>query len=568
MNPKDIKWFAMIIAVVLMISVIGSSALAASTLTFPSSLETIEVQAFYGDTSLDEVELQDTVTRIESQAFANSSLKKINLPASVTYIADDAFQNCDSVIATITPDSYAQQYCIDQRIAYIYQENSTDYMMQYHEHIYQLVKGKTTWENAKTACEQAGGHLLTINTEGEQKAIETLLKEHGAEHAAYWTGMKGPSEGGTWEKWITGEKADYTHWGMGEPGQAGGEGYGAIYTGSNSYGGWNYGDWGETANDCDIADGYICEWGYQSTYRALLIGEYTFLEWKMIGSGDDQEVQFYISTAQRNVGDVDNIASMLDSVYGHDGFGKYEITKKTDLHAKDIQNAIQSTFADTKDYDVSLFFIASHGNNYGDGEIVMPFLGDVENIDEAYAYYDDNLLPFSTLASWMTQYIKGEVIVILESCGAGSAIYSADEQNSVTLRKDRTENKEEITVDFAEAAIQAFSKADPGMRVYSNEPSKGDLANSTGDLRIPKYYVLACSRHGELSWGNLYYNYFTHWLIEGVGSSGNSPADINPKDNAVTLTELYDYIKQYDGVYNQHVQRYPVNSQFKLFRFK
>ena len=65
-------------------------------------------------------------------------------------------------------------------------------------------------------------------------------------------------------------------------------------------------------------------------------------------------------------------------------------------------------------------------------------------------------------------------------------------------------------------------------------------------------------------------NYFTDWLIEGIGSSGHMPADTN-SDNVVTLHELYTYISQYDtvtfqGSYTQQVQVYPTNSSYKLFK--
>ena len=109
------------------------------------------------------------------------------------------------------------------------------------------------------------------------------------------------------------------------------------------------------------------------------------------------------------------------------------------------------------------------------------------------------------------------------------------------------------------------------------EGSPANDANGTGAMRQSRFYVLAASRHHELSWGSESkgYNYFTKWLTEGVGTSGNMPADTN-NDGVVTLTELFNYIKQYntygikssdDGkIYYQHVQRYPVGSQYPLFR--
>ena len=65
----------------------------ATTLTIPAGVKEIEEEAFYGDTSLDEVVLPDGIERIGARAFAESSLKKINLPSSLVEIADDAFSS-------------------------------------------------------------------------------------------------------------------------------------------------------------------------------------------------------------------------------------------------------------------------------------------------------------------------------------------------------------------------------------------------------------------------------------------------------------------------------------------
>ena len=65
----------------------------ATVLTLPTGVKTIETEAFYGDTSLDEVILPEGVTTIGARAFANSSVKKINLPSSLTTINSTAFNN-------------------------------------------------------------------------------------------------------------------------------------------------------------------------------------------------------------------------------------------------------------------------------------------------------------------------------------------------------------------------------------------------------------------------------------------------------------------------------------------
>ena len=301
-------------------------------------------------------------------------------------------------------------------------------------------------------------------------------------------------------------------------------------------------------------------------YRALLIGEKTFIR-------VNQQYQLYLETANRNEGDANNMASMLGRVKGLSG-AKYQVTKKINQSYSEIRSLIINTFKDTTDQDVSLFFIASHGNSDGDGELEMPYKGKVDSEIDLMEYLEHDSLPFSKLATWLKQYVKGKVIVILESCGAGSAIYSYDEQNGMKTIIGHQELKgasgDAVSKKIVSKAIQAFSAADPGVV----EP------NSTGDLRSSKFYVLAASRHHEMSWGYEGWfdsqNYFTKWLIDGVGKAGNSPADTSPKDSYVTLTELFNYISKTgdhypfttsDGkTYYQHVQRYPVGSTYKLFR--
>ena len=263
-------------------------------------------------------------------------------------------------------------------------------------------------------------------------------------------------------------------------------------------------------------------------YRALLVGEVNF-NWG------------YMETANRNGGDVEHMASMLKTIKGPNG-SAYTVTKKKNLNRTALENAIKTAFSGTTDKDVSLFFIATHGDSSDEGQLVLTNGTD-------YAEW----LTFGELAAWLSKYVKGNVIVILESCGAGSAIY----QNG----KQIDDFDPEL---FTQQAVDAFAAAE-----------KGEVPN-TGELRKSRYYVLAAAKHRQESWGHESGdagNFFTDWLIEGIGSSGTMPADTN-KDKVVTLNELYQYIAQYDtytfydgySYYTQQVQVYPTNSGYKLFK--
>ena len=313
--------------------------------------------------------------------------------------------------------------------------------------------------------------------------------------------------------------------------------------------------------------------GFYPEYKALLIGEKTFLDY-------NQYTQtFYISTANRNVGDVNNMSAILSSVYAPSG-GRFSVSAQTDLTYSEVRSAIQSVFSGTKPQDVCLFFIATHGNDAGDGDLFMTFKGDYENADDRNEYYHGNqLLSFATLASWLNEACGGKVVVIIEACGSGSAIYSENvEENSAPAIPTFKASSPSLEAEpetysfnpdaFNQAAVSAFAAADPGIII----PSAGTgRLRSTGDLRTEKFYVLTAARHHEMSYGvegEHAQNFFTKWLIEGIGNASSSPADLSPADQMLTLDELFAYIRDNYNDYaidtwpdgtelHQHVQCYP-----------
>ncbi len=92
---------------------------------------------------------------------------------------------------------------------------------------YGLYERGYSWGEAKTLCEQMGGHLATITSDDEQAQINSILTARLAGTDAYknyyWLG--GYREGNLW-KWVTGESFLYTNWAPGQPdssADAGGE---------------------------------------------------------------------------------------------------------------------------------------------------------------------------------------------------------------------------------------------------------------------------------------------------------------------------------------------------------
>lgn len=115
------------------------------------------------------------------------------------------------------------------------------------KHQYQVVLTKLSWHDAKKACEQAGGHLVIVGSEEENRHIATLLAGRDA-----WIGCTDEAAEGIW-LWVDGSKLDYAGWDPGppEPNAAwDNEDYGMT---RGSEGLWN----DSTPGWCDA---YVCEW--------------------------------------------------------------------------------------------------------------------------------------------------------------------------------------------------------------------------------------------------------------------------------------------------------------------
>ena len=270
----------------------------------------------------------------------------------------------------------------------------------------------------------------------------------------------------------------------------------------------------------------------------------------------------------RNTGDMYLMRDMLNSIKGPSG-GSYSITLKKDIDVSTLFSAIDTAFSGADSNDVSLFFIATHGDSSTSDPTYAGALCCL------YGYNSVDWLALPDLAAKL-KTVPGKVIVILESCGSGAAVYSTyAEQNGAVNAKAAAA----AAAAFDAAAIEAFADADPGLIVDAQGNAyemDGPLPN-VGDLRVDnKFYVLTASRYLEMSWGTEQgpYNYFTKWLTDGVGTYGHMQADTD-YDGAVTLKEMFNYISEvgdnhsfYDGTgyYYQHVQAYPKNSTYKLFK--
>lgn len=138
-------------------------------------------------------------------------------------------------------------------------------------HRYRLSDTGMTWIEAKTYCENLGGHLASITSQEEQNMIAELVLSGGKN--SYWLGGEKDSSG-AW-LWIDGSAWEYTNWARGQP-----DNYTRyedklmIYRVSNPRNPSSPGTWNDLQADgtCQGESffgtenfGFVCEWDTEET---------------------------------------------------------------------------------------------------------------------------------------------------------------------------------------------------------------------------------------------------------------------------------------------------------------
>ena len=276
-------------------------------------------------------------------------------------------------------------------------------------------------------------------------------------------------------------------------------------------------------------------------YRALLIGQ----------------VHFARETANRNWGDVNLMYNVITSRYTPIGTRYQTPVKKSDRTPSQVLSDISSAFSGADEDDVSLFFIATHGDSTSNGR----YAGALECVDgnkKSYMLYLDELAN-------ALKAVPGEIIAVIESCGSGAAVYQEGVAQNGTEEEGDTLSTGSI--------VSAFSgnnmiSEETVTYYFDEEGNEITLQDRTGEFRVAgKFYVLCASRYHENSYGyegSNPRNVFTDFLCKGIGTSGSMPADTN-YDYYVTLYEAFAYIKRCEDT-DQHVQAYPSGSSYQLFK--
>ena len=126
---------------------------------------------------------------------------------------------------------------------------------------YKIFDNSLSWSEAKTFCEEMGGHLVTITSQEEQNFLIHLSNVSGKKNL--WIGACAIN--GTYS-WITGEDfSQYSNWDSGEPNNVYNSQFTAMmYTSKSSKTPGNWNDENENGRSWTgyyLSDfGFICEW--------------------------------------------------------------------------------------------------------------------------------------------------------------------------------------------------------------------------------------------------------------------------------------------------------------------
>ena len=87
--------------------------------------------------------------------------------------------------------------------------------VEFNGHMYKIVDEPMYWTQARAACEEQNGHLMTITSQDEQDFIKEQIEDNGiSKH--YWLGATDEETEGDW-RWITGESMTYKNWCENQP---------------------------------------------------------------------------------------------------------------------------------------------------------------------------------------------------------------------------------------------------------------------------------------------------------------------------------------------------------------
>jgi hypothetical protein len=137
-------------------------------------------------------------------------------------------------------------------------------VLEYEGNSYQLIDKWLYWEEAKAACEEWNGHLVTVNSSGED---EFIFDNFIAPGGLPWLGGTDEGSEGDW-RWVTGEPFSYTNWWPGQPDNYCESGGCENYL---AFGNHMIDAWWDQENQ---AKTFICEWDTEPAERILSFAQF------------------------------------------------------------------------------------------------------------------------------------------------------------------------------------------------------------------------------------------------------------------------------------------------------
>lgn len=112
------------------------------------------------------------------------------------------------------------------------------------QHEYEIVKGASTWREARQKCIDMGGHLVTISSQEEMNTVVAMAQNEGVKYV--WLGgyTTVDADGRSTAYWVTGEPFTFAVWYKGGP-----SGYDLDGTREDCLLLWYLDDYGWTWND-------------------------------------------------------------------------------------------------------------------------------------------------------------------------------------------------------------------------------------------------------------------------------------------------------------------------------
>jgi hypothetical protein len=166
----------------------------------------------------------------------------------------------------------------------------------YNGHSYYRSTSSMTWTDARQACLNMGGHLVTVTTPAENNFIFNLWPNG-------WIGLTDEVNEGVW-RWVTGETYSWGNWNSGEPNNAGDEDY-IQFVGN--------GKWNDLPNtslpyvlEFDYIVGYT-NWTLQTTTTTDATGRYSF------STPTNPSIEYYITFTAPSLPTLNNTDAQISN---------------------------------------------------------------------------------------------------------------------------------------------------------------------------------------------------------------------------------------------------------------